>query len=141
MSIDLSSGVTSDVVTPVFNPRRPPAADATGGEFPRVASADGVRQINAADGNILPGEANAATDKSAVTETQLSHAVSALNRHAQDVQRELEFKVDEELNRVIITVKDAQTEEVIRQIPPEEVVNMARHLRRDGSGVILKTKV
>ena len=76
-----------------------------------------------------------------MTETQLSHAVSALNRHAQDVQRELEFKVDEELNRVIITVKDAQTEEVIRQIPPEEVVNMARHLRRDGSGVILKTKV
>jgi flagellar protein FlaG len=143
MSIDLSSRVTSDVVAPAINPIRQSQPKANPSGAGSASAADplaGVRQVNASDGNILPGSAAQEGTTGTVDEATLSQAVSALNRHAQNVQRELEFKVDEELNRVIITVKDSQTEEVIRQIPPEEVVNMARHLSGDGSGVILKTQ-
>ena len=71
----------------------------------------------------------------------VSQAVSLLKSHAQDVQRELEFNTDEALDRVIITVKDVQTEEVIRCIPPEDVVTMSRQLCRDGSSAIPKPRL
>ena len=120
MSIDLTSGVTSDVVTPAIEQR--------------------YQSSGAAVGKNLPGDASAQSGSNRLATKLLSQAVSMLKRHAQDVRRELEFNTDEELDRVIITVKDAQTEEVIRCIPPEEVVTMACHLWRDGSSAIPKTK-
>jgi len=43
----------------------------------------------------------------------------------QSHQRTLNFKMAEEDNRVIITVIDRETKEVIRQIPPEDVVRIS----------------
>lgn len=51
---------------------------------------------------------------------------------------ELEFKVDEESGRTVITVYHPKTEEVIRQIPPEQALKLAQLLREqqeEGSGV------
>jgi len=120
MSIDLTSGVTSDVVNPAIEQR--------------------CQSSGAPVGKNLPGKANSRFGSNRVSTKLLSQAVSLLKRHAQDVQRELEINTDEELDRVVITVKDAQTEEIIRRIPPEDVVTMARHLWRDGSRAIPKTK-
>lgn len=50
---------------------------------------------------------------------------------------ELEFKVDEESGRTVITVYHPETEEVIRQIPPEQALKLAQMLReqqKEGSG-------
>ncbi len=47
-------------------------------------------------------------------------------------QRSLDFKVAEQENRVIITVIDKETDEVIRQIPPEDVVKIAKEM---GQGI------
>lgn len=51
---------------------------------------------------------------------------------------ELEFKVDDESGRTVITVYHPETEEVIRQIPPEQALKLAQLLREqqeEGSGV------
>ncbi|MVF12832.1 flagellar protein FlaG [Ketobacter sp. MCCC 1A13808] len=47
-------------------------------------------------------------------------------------QRSLDFKVAEQENRVIITVIDKETDEVIRQIPPEDVIQIAKSM---GQGI------
>ena len=44
--------------------------------------------------------------------------------------RTLEFRVDDSTGRIVVTVHDAQTNEVIRQIPGEEVLRLARSLQR-----------
>jgi len=134
MSIDLTSGVTSNVVTQGIEKRCQSSGAAS---LPPVGD---IPRVGAAVGKNVPGEANSQSGKHRVATKLLSQAVSLLKRHAQDVQRELEFNTDEELDRVIITVKDVQTEEVIRCIPPEEVVTTARHLWCDGSSAILKAK-
>ena len=134
MSIDLTSGVTSDVVTPAIEQRCQSSGEAS---FPPVGD---TARVGAAVGKNLPGEANSQSSSNRVVAKLFSQAVSLLKRHTQDVQRELEINTDEELDRVIITVRDAQTEEVIRCIPPEDVVTMTRHLWRDGSNAIPKTK-
>ena len=46
----------------------------------------------------------------------------------QNITRELNFSVDEELNRFIVTVLDQETGEIIRQIPSEDMLELARKL-------------
>lgn len=41
----------------------------------------------------------------------------------------LSFKRDDSINRSIITVRDSETDEIIREIPSEEMVEIARQMR------------
>ena len=60
----------------------------------------------------------------------VSQAVQNLNDRVQNVQRNLEFTIDELSGNTVISVIDSETEEVIRQIPPETVLNAAKNLQR-----------
>lgn len=97
------------------------------GPVKSTPAAEGTRQGVAADaGKASPAAQAAATE--AVDPQQLDSAVRRLSDYVQQVQRALQFSVDKESGRTVITVIDAATEEVIRQIPPEEVLAMARAL-------------
>ncbi|MEW6248554.1 MAG: flagellar protein FlaG [Nitrospirota bacterium] len=52
----------------------------------------------------------------------------------------LNIEVDQDLKRVIMKVVNSQTGEVIRQIPPEEVLNLARNLN-GVKGLLVKEHV
>lgn len=65
----------------------------------------------------------------------LQEAVARLNEQMQSKGRDLSFSLDERIDRTIITVKNLQTGEVVRQIPTEEVVRMA-HSIEDMKGVL-----
>jgi flagellar protein FlaG len=54
-------------------------------------------------------------------------------------ERSLIFRVDEASGRTVITVLDATTQEVVRQIPSEEVLVLARAL--EVSGALLDTRI
>ncbi len=58
-------------------------------------------------------------------------AVRRLNEYVQETQRDLRFSIDEETGRTVVRVVDSATQEVIRQIPPEEVLALARELARE----------
>lgn len=62
---------------------------------------------------------------------KLDDAARALNEHVQNIQRQLEFSVDKDSGRVVITVRDKESQEVIRQIPREEALKLA-HMLDDG---------
>ncbi len=80
-------------------------------------------------------------------EQELQKAVSDINSYVQNLQRDLQFKVDTDLGRAIISVIDSETQEVIRQIPSEEAIERARFLEEQLSseshpdGLLLKVKV
>ena len=59
-----------------------------------------------------------------------------LNEFVQENARELEFRVDGEGDRVVILVRQAETGDVLRTIPPEEALALADKLS-DGSGVLV----
>ena len=48
----------------------------------------------------------------------------------------ISLSYDERINRVIVKIMKESTEEVIRQIPPEEVVELTAKLREDFRGLI-----
>jgi flagellar protein FlaG len=66
----------------------------------------------------------------------LHEAMQRLNDQAAQNGRGLNFSVDEELNRHIITVRKTETGEVVRQIPTEVAIKVA-HSIEDVKGLLL----
>ena len=71
---------------------------------------------------------------------RLQDAVSELNSFVQNIRRNLEFTIDDESGRIVIKVIDSESKEVIRQIPPEEAVQLARTLEHATDGTLLNAK-
>jgi flagellar protein FlaG len=61
---------------------------------------------------------------------QLSDAVKQINETLKKLSQDLEFSVDSENNRTVVKVIDQQTKDVIRQIPTEEAMEIAKALDR-----------
>ena len=72
---------------------------------------------------------------------QLTSAVSQLNDYVQNVQRDLQFEVDNELGQTIVRVVDQQTQKVIRQIPDELALRLAEKLQQDEPLTLFNIKV
>ncbi len=58
-----------------------------------------------------------------------------LNGRMQEMQRSLRFSVDDDSGRVVVKVMDKNTDEVIRQIPSEQMLAMMKHIN-DVDGLI-----
>jgi flagellar protein FlaG len=86
-----------------------------------------VRQPSAPEGNDVPGDERI---DMTVDEANASQAVVDLNDYAQRVGRDLHFSLDKESGKTIIRVLNSETKELIRQIPPEEVVELAQILEQ-----------
>ncbi|WP_069292726.1 flagellar protein FlaG [Fervidobacterium thailandense] len=51
-----------------------------------------------------------------------------------------EFKIDREANMIIIRIKDPETGEILRQIPPEQAVKLAKNIQ-ELLGVLMDERV
>ncbi|MDY6980424.1 MAG: flagellar protein FlaG [Pseudomonadota bacterium] len=58
----------------------------------------------------------------------LEKAVSHLKEYVQSLQRNMDFSVDDKTGRYVVRVVDSQTQELIRQIPSEEMLAISRNL-------------
>jgi flagellar protein FlaG len=95
------------------------------------------RQEQAVNGKeVPPSQVNNQED----TEVNMVEVMHQMQDHVQSIERDLNFRVDEESGRTVITVIDPETEEVVRQIPSEEVLNIMHHLR-NGGGLLMEEKV
>lgn len=90
----------------------------------------------AADGGTLPqAERRNEPDQA----SRVEKAVNQVNEFVQKLSRDLQFMVDDASGRTVIKVLDTETKEVIRQIPPEELLRIATYLTdTDGSSLLLK---
>ena len=60
---------------------------------------------------------------------RVEQAVEQLNEYVQSLQRDLRFSLDQDLGRAVVRVIDSSTQEVIRQIPNETALQLARNLK------------
>jgi len=81
-------------------------------------------------GTPVPATADAADAAVAAVEA----AAARMEEHARSVGRSLQFRVDESSGRVVVSVRDHETGELIRQIPSESVLKLARELGQAESG-------
>ena len=59
----------------------------------------------------------------------LDKAIAELQEFVDSLGRSLSFRRDDSIDRNVITVRDTQTNRIVRQIPSEEVVAMSRQIR------------
>ncbi len=71
---------------------------------------------------------------------QLAQAVKSINKSFAEQSQDLEFSIDSDSNRTIIKVVDQKTKEVLRQIPGEEVLQIAKALDMAQQGLLIKQK-
>ena len=63
-------------------------------------------------------------------------AVAMANTLADFLDKKISFAYDERINQIIVKVIRESTQEVIRQIPPEEMVELMARFREDFRGLI-----
>jgi flagellar protein FlaG len=94
------------------------------------------RQDSSAGGNPVPG----VNQPKPINSEELNQAVSKLNEYVQNIQRDLEFSVDDDVGKIVIKVIDSESKELIRQIPPETVLEVAKSLKDSFEGNLLQVK-
>ncbi|MGI0115238.1 flagellar protein FlaG [Zooshikella sp. RANM57] len=123
-------------ITPIGSPVVTPTVDETKkqsslntthkvqqGEMPRVENAEPKVNVN---------------QPKAFNEQQVNAAVEQLNEFVSATQRDLLFKVDDDAGRVVISVVDRKSEEIIRQIPEELALRLAKNLKENGDLILIK---
>ena len=83
---------------------------------------------SAISGNILPQER---TDKSDSVRQEIEDKVSELNSFVQNIQRGVQFSVDEDSGNSVITVTDKESGDVIRTFPSEEMLAISAQLNEN----------
>lgn len=100
-------------------------------------TANKVEKTKAPVEEAQPTVADISDEKEALppSEESTREAVEKLQTYAEQLNRDLEFSVDDSSGRTVVTVRDGSTEEVIRQIPSEEALRLAGDI--DNGGVRL----
>jgi flagellar protein FlaG len=70
---------------------------------------------------------------------QAEDITKVLNEKALQANISIRFRVDQDIDRIVVSIFDNETEEVIRQVPPEELVNLSKSLVRMAGLLFNKT--
>jgi flagellar protein FlaG len=79
------------------------------------------------------------TPGSAQKMEQLDDATKKINTAMKELNQSLEFSIDTDSDRLVLKVVDTQTKEVIRQMPSEETLEIAKAIDRL-QGLLIKQK-
>ncbi len=94
----------------------------------------GIQQIESKSNVVSEGFAKQSQDQAAQIalireqNKKLHEVVTELNQMMGMSSTKLSFSVDRESNKMIVRVVDAETQEVIRQIPSEDAINVSQHI-------------
>jgi flagellar protein FlaG len=100
-----------------------------------TSKSQGTRTLRAEDAPVAPVAAAVpvrpadAPPARAEPQAEATRVVAErIRQYLRESGRELDIHVDADTNRTVITVRDQATGEVIRQIPSEEILRIARSL-------------
>lgn len=85
--------------------------------------------------------------KVSLEESEAINEIEEFKQFNQSINRSLQFKIDDELGVTIVRIVDKETDQLIRQFPPEELINLSKRLKElntedsTNSGVLLQEKV
>ncbi|KUM52398.1 flagellar protein FlaG [Rheinheimera sp. EpRS3] len=104
-----------------------------------------VKPLQAEPELLKPAEA--VKQVTGVSKTELQQAVDVVNQAVALEQRSLSFSIDDVSGRSVIKVIDYETDELIKQIPSEELLKVAQDIKRlqeemgQSIGLLIDSKV
>ena len=106
-------------------------------------------ELQTPQSEVVPGKSNSNSNNSqSVLRPQidgsLNEDVDVLKENLDKLKKifkgQAEFKIDRDVNKVVIKIKDPDTGEIIRQIPPEMVVKISKNIQ-ELLGVLMDERV
>jgi flagellar protein FlaG len=108
-------------------------------DVPATSATSATAAVDVARSSVAQAREQAAL-KREPTIVEVKQAARQLETFMESMNRYLEFRVDQDSGRTIVTVKDKSTGEVVRQIPSEEVLRLAHNLGGKGrTGLLNQT--
>ncbi|WP_459618414.1 flagellar protein FlaG [Bordetella sp. 2513F-2] len=95
-------------------------------QVPASPAEPAVAVTPAAAGTDSGSAGDALADPNAYARLPLEKALDDINSQMKAWSTQLQFEVDPDVNRVIISVLDSQTGEVLRTIPSDTVIRLAK---------------
>jgi flagellar protein FlaG len=84
-------------------------------------------------------ESGTQDNASSSQEQNLHEVIQDVENYVQNIRKHLSFSVDEDIGKTVIKVVDSETDELIRQIPSEEFLEIAKALEKTKS-ILMKTE-
>ena len=110
--------------------RRPAVQESPRKEFTGVAQDNKIATPSADQAKGEDENSVKSAQKAEDERKRVSEASSNLNEFMQSMQRNLKFSVDEVSGESVIAVHDAKTDELIRQIPSKEALELIHNMDR-----------
>ena len=132
-SIDAHSVLATRAASDV-SVTRAPSGTATGPKPEAVSAAEGIAEVKRASEQVVRVSDSLASQKTRASEeiqavqAKLDEIVSHLNVKMEVRDNSLNFSVDEVSNRVMVTVTDKVSGEVVRQVPSEAILKVAHNI-------------
>ena len=76
----------------------------------------------------------------ALSNEEVERTVDEIRRHIAPVDQNLLFTIDKETGKTIVRLIDSSTKEILRQIPSEELVAIARALGKSSQSGLIERK-
>lgn len=70
--------------------------------------------------------------------SKIKDVIGDLNERLASRDHAIEFRIDETLNRSVVTVVDKETGEIVKQLPSDEVIRFAKNLDQL-KGILIRT--
>lgn len=108
---------------------------------PRAEAASASRDVQATDAPAVaalnPGQAVAPTQPA--SQSQVEDAVKSIRDFVKPINSNVEFSIDRDTGKTVVKIVDGATKEVLRQMPSEEALAIAKTL--DGiKGLLIAQK-
>lgn len=84
--------------------------------------------IKAVDAGNKAAAAKDSVEQARISVEDLQASIDKLNEFMKQGQRSLAFSVDEQAEEVVVRVTDRETNELVRQIPSEDAIQLKEHL-------------
>lgn len=127
------------MISSIQNSSSVPVTGAAGQPIKGQATEKPVSSVGAASNGLQnPSEWQGS---GSVGHKKVSEAVSDANEMLATLKSDLMFSIDNDADRVVVKIVDRETQEVIRQIPTKEMLELAKSLKSFTSGLLLNEKL
>ena len=111
-------------------------------EIKNISTTQPVQQnkLELNEAKITMGEEIVNGDKVSLSAEEIEGIIKELNQFIQIFNTKIAFEIDKETKKTILRIVDVETNEVIRQIPPEELLKISRRIS-ELLGVIINEKI
>ncbi len=130
------------MITPVSNKADLLTMPRKGGEPDKAAA---TRPAAARTQPDSPQDASRSTDRAVLDRAALDHAVATVGEALKSAGTQVKLQLDQESDQVVVKVlKDSG--EVLRQFPPQELLELAKYLSQEGmlpadKGVLIEGRI